>query len=219
MYARLLALVCLLYVSAPSALTEAMLPPGGTLAVFLRHAPGSSPAVLDFMKREAAELVRSTGMRLEWIENAQGIDVVGGELVVVDLRGGCFISVLELRSEKPEPESKHLGSTAVADGRVLPFSSVDCDTVRAFVASGLRHERPERREILFGRALGRVLAHELYHVVAQTGEHSHYGTGKAAVSSAELLADRFEFDSDSLHRLRQPAEEPIFGFVGESSGK
>lgn len=207
MYARLLALVGLLYVSALVGWAGNVLPSGSKLVVLLRDPQGASAEVLDYMRLEAAEIVRPSGARVEWLSNATGIDVAGGVLVVVDLRGACFPSPLDAHVDSVQPKLKHLGSTEVADGKVLPFSSVDCDAVWEFVASGLRREMPGRREFLFGRALGRVLAHEIYHVVAKTERHSHYGAGKSAVSAQELLADRFDFDSNALLRLHKSSAE------------
>ncbi|HYR43293.1 MAG TPA: hypothetical protein VER98_09735 [Terriglobia bacterium] len=57
---------------------------------------------------------------------------------------------------------------------------------------------------VLGRALGRVAAHEIYHIVAQTTEHQESGIAKAAFSVRDLTANRFELDSSSLWRMRPP---------------
>jgi hypothetical protein len=44
-----------------------------------------------------------------------------------------------------------------------------------------------------GRALGRVLAHELYHIFANTTRHAADGVGKPAYSVADLLSADFRF--------------------------
>ena len=42
-----------------------------------------------------------------------------------------------------------------------------------------------------GRALGRVLAHELYHIFANTTKHARAGIAKSCYTAPELLADEF----------------------------
>ena len=58
----------------------------------------------------------------------------------------------------------------------------------------LASEPQSERDALFGRALGRILSHELYHVLAQTSHHASCGVAKSAFSVADLLADEFEFE-------------------------
>jgi hypothetical protein len=42
------------------------------------------------------------------------------------------------------------------------------------------------REHMFARALGRVVAHELYHTIARTTAHSQTGLARPTLSPAEL---------------------------------
>ena len=54
---------------------------------------------------------------------------------------------------------------------------------------------------VLGRALARVAAHEIYHIVAQTPEHEKSGLAKANLSSQELTANRLELDALSIARM------------------
>lgn len=206
MYARSLASVCLLSVGAFAAPAAAVLPAeGGKLVVLLRHAPDIAPETVASLERETARLIQSAGVRLNWIRPSDPVDVQNGTLILVDLRGSCELSQLgsaTMRLDKSSLHAMHLGSTSVSDGRVLPFVTLDCHATRGFLATSLRGEPSEDRERLFGRALGRILAHELYHVSAQTGEHSTTGVAKATMTCAELLGTQFEFDHDAVLRLR-----------------
>jgi hypothetical protein len=47
------------------------------------------------------------------------------------------------------------------------------------------------RDRVLGRALGRVLAHELYHILSGTKRHSARGLAKASFAVDELISDRF----------------------------
>jgi hypothetical protein len=56
-----------------------------------------------------------------------------------------------------------------------------------------------------------LLAHEFYHILAQTDDHTLTGISKARFSTTDLLTDHFDFESAALDRLR-PASP------GSSSG-
>ena len=49
-----------------------------------------------------------------------------------------------------------------------------------------------RSEQVYGRALGRVLAHELYHIFARTCHHGQEGVAKTALSGKALISERSE---------------------------
>jgi hypothetical protein len=55
---------------------------------------------------------------------------------------------------------------------------------------------------VLGRALARVIAHELYHIITGTTDHHATGVAKAAFSARDLTDARFEFDNSSISRMR-----------------
>jgi hypothetical protein len=55
--------------------------------------------------------------------------------------------------------------------------------------------------------MGRLVAHEIYHIESQSREHSKHGVAEAAVSTRELVAERFEFAADAVARLQVPAAD------------
>jgi hypothetical protein len=59
---------------------------------------------------------------------------------------------------------------------------------------------------LFGRSLGRVMAHELYHVLLRTRAHGRSGLARPAQTQAELLAVRSHF-SDREERLLAASDQ------------
>jgi hypothetical protein len=69
--------------------------------------------------------------------------------------------------DKPGP----MTFTHSRDGNVQPFIEVSCSKVAASVTSASEGEDFPRADLLFGRALGRVLAHELVQVL--TGSEVH----------------------------------------------
>ena len=60
----------------------------------------------------------------------------------------------------------------------------------------------EDREEAYGRALGRVLAHELYHIFANTAAHSSSGAGKSKFTVQELLSPEFVFEGRESPALK-----------------
>jgi hypothetical protein len=99
-----------------------------------------------------------------------------------------------------------LGSTKVADSRVLPFSELECNRIRRSIAPLTLGTSVAEREALLGRAMGRVLAHELFHVFGNTEKHGHEGVPKTSYSSRDLVDERFEFSAKDAKRIerRQP---------------
>jgi hypothetical protein len=71
---------------------------------------------------------------------------------------------------------------------------------------GLSSVRIAQRNVLLGRSIGRILAHELYHILADETGHANEGIAKSAFTAGDLLAARFEFERGTLQLLRN---EPL----------
>jgi len=95
-----------------------------------------------------------------------------------------------------------LAASAVTDGRVLPFIQVDCAGLARLLNPKLASQSRTKQEKLYARAMARVLAHEIYHVVAQTTLHTSKGLTKARVCAEELTSENFGFTEVALGRLR-----------------
>lgn len=205
MYARLLATLCLLTLSALSARADSTVPAGSALDVYVKGQEGSTPDVLAALNRELGTLMRTAGFRVLWRAAGDPPSPAGAEhLVIVELRGVCMPQFASMASV-PLSSTVPLASSSVADGRVLPFSWVNCTALNRFLgptASGLP---PVEQNELYGRSVARLLAHELYHVLAQTNDHAPAGIAKARFSTADLLADHFDFETVALDRLHPPA--------------
>ncbi len=111
-------------------------------------------------------------------------------LVVVKFTGTCACGGFL----QPTREIVILGSTAVASGQVLPYSQIRCDQVRRLLPEVEFAPGRRRGDAALGRALGRVLAHELYHVLLGTTHHSASGIGEAIQSTEDLKSDEFSFE-------------------------
>lgn len=161
-------------------------------------------SVFEELKRETARLVSPADYSFAWLE--KGRQAMGDsfeQVVVVQFRGACLS---QGESGTPAGDTHSLATTAVSDGQVLPFINVDCDRTRRLVSGVLANLPGGARDVLFGRALGRVLAHELYHVLAQTTAHKDQGVSKPCFRLTDLISTRFRFDPVSLAQMR-PASQ------------
>ena len=145
------------------------------------------------------------GFRVVWRGAGDPPSTAGAEhLVVVELRGVCMAQFSSMAST-PLSFPLPLASSSVADGRVLPFSWLDCTALNRFLAPVVSGPSHAEQDDLYGRSMARLLAHEFYHILAQTDDHATAGIAKARFSTADLLADHFDFEASALERLRPPA--------------
>jgi hypothetical protein len=198
MYARLLAPVCLLTVGAVAATSQSMSEGSNEIGVYLRQTTGASTVVLEAMQRETEALMDSGSFHLQWLHEPH--EVAAASLVVVHLEGSCN----PWPAAVIQPAVQRLASTSVANGRILPFINLDCAALRQFLARALRGTLKPSPQFLYGRALGRLLAHELYHVVGKTRDHTSAGVTRAAVSVSDLISDQFKFGKAALSKLHGP---------------
>jgi len=161
------------------------------IALYTQFQKEPPPAVLESLQDEVESIMAPMGLRFDWRPLASaGRNGVSVELAVITFKGRCDASGLTAHESKPGP----LGWTHISDGIILPFADVDCTGMRDFIQRQLLAVRAEDREEAFGRALGRVLAHELYHIFANTTRHGTCGVGKSAYSVEELLSRDFQFE-------------------------
>jgi len=168
------------------------------LYIEFQHEPPA--AVLQAIEQEVEAIMAPMGAELEWrsLKSVTGNEV-STELAVIKFMGRCeTVAGFPTHTFKAGP----LGWTHVSDGTILPFSDIDCDGIREFLKFGLMGVDAEERNELYGRAVGRVLAHELYHIFANTTHHGSNGVGKAVYSVHDLLSPDFEFGEHESEALR-----------------
>jgi hypothetical protein len=165
-----------------------------TLALYAGPARGLDAEASQFMRSELQQVLSPAGIEVVWKSLAarkagENFDLVA----VVAFDGSCAGG-----EAVPTPSSASLADTSIADGHVLPFFRIDCTRLVGILGPRVGQE-------ILGRALGRLAAHEIYHIVAQTTEHQETGIAKAAFSIRDLTAPRFEFDAWSVARMRPPS--------------
>jgi len=158
-----------------------------SVGVFLDFDSAPGKLSLAVMKKEVDALLRPSGVSLDWrlAEENHGDESFAG-LVVLKFKGKCKVESWNPASVPGQATT--LGTTAVSNGHILPFSEVKCDALQE-VLSYLRPDANQgERQNAFGLAMGRVVAHEIYHVLARTGAHAARGLAKAAESLEDLVS-------------------------------
>ena len=180
-----------------------------SVAVYLKLGDDPSPRILQHMRKEVAQLLRPTGVKLDWrlISDAQ-LHEEFLSVVVARLVGPCNAS-FDAYAPVADRKASALADTPVQDGHVLPFTRLDCAAVTRLTGSLLAGEAASRRDFLYGRALGRVLAHEIYHILGQTKTHEDKGIAKPAFHARELLSEAFAFNEPAISVLRSGSREGV----------
>ena len=160
------------------------------------------------MKEEVGTTLAAAGIQVQWrsLRISQS-EITSGDLVVVSFTGKCRMNDLFL----PRVESGPLGWTYVEDGHTSPFSNVDCDRIRAFINPLIPDTGRDDREALLGRALGRVLVHELYHVFSDSRGHASQGLCSGLFTARYLLLDHARLDEKDVSTFRNGELRRLFG--------
>ena len=181
-----------------------------SIAVFVDFENAPSEETVSQMKTEVAAILHASGLDLDWRSlNNRADHETFLDLAVVRFTGWCQVRNPAMDSELgPAMERVPLATTAISDGHTLPFSDVRCDEVRRFLAPNLALANPRKRDAIYGKALGRVVAHELYHVFAATEKHSKAGVARESHSRRDLTGKRFRFSENEtalLHEFKMRA--------------
>jgi hypothetical protein len=183
-------------------------PAGPTIGIFLDFESAPGERSVETMKKEVDSLLRPSGVSINWrLAGASHGDESFASLVVLKFSGKCGIEAGP-PGAFPPGETHALASTRVDHGHVLPFSEVKCDEVKQAL-SYLPYDagRIERQNAL-GLAMGRVVAHELYHVLARTTAHAGRGLARAAESLQDLVSRQgMPFRAEDSEAIRRAVSQ------------
>jgi hypothetical protein len=184
---------CLLLCPALPSVSAAQSATDGTshpaVAVFMDFDSQPGAASIAAMKQEAEALLKASGVTLRWQTRDEGQESKPSPgLIVMRFRGRCRVEAWPQPNEDEAPSGTHaLGFTHVSNGHVLPFSEIECDQIRKALNYLAADSTPGERQKAFGLAMGRVVAHELYHILARTTSHAEEGLAKATQSLRDLV--------------------------------
>ena len=166
-----------------------------------------SAGVVASLQTEASSIWSPYGVWIQW----------SGQPGVVDCAQalGSFDVLVDLKRLRASGTSKPvLGSTWVTpsgiDRTVIRIDREATEQlIRSVTVAELLSRRPGRSEIEsadVGRALGRVLAHEIGHVLLGTSQHQRRGLMRGSFSAADLVAPQprtYDLSSEEVERLRE----------------
>ena len=160
--------------------------------------PQSEPSVAE-MKREFTGIMKDAAVHFEFRGRKEASQEAQSDLVMVRFTGKCVLEPVGYLYDERGP----MAFTYSTNGAVQPFSEVACDKVTTAVRSAMAGGDFADADRLLGRALGRVLAHEVVHMLSKSGTHGHTGVAKTALSGSQLIAPELRLEPEDLERIHR----------------
>jgi hypothetical protein len=157
-----------------------------------------SPSAILEMENESARILDAAHFRIGWHVGSETSGETFRDLAVIKFSGSCRFDT------GPAPIRSGFGvygKARVVDGVVQPFGEIDCDRVVGAVRSALTGGDYARADMLVGRVLGRVIAHELLHIITRSVQHSQEGVNKSSLSVKELTGSSLRLGPEDADRL------------------
>lgn len=202
--------------TAEQALAKDLKVPDDTVALYTGFQQDAPSSAVNAMQEEVDWIVAPIGLQFDWrtTDGKRGYEPVS-RLSVIRFKGNCDVQ----EPSQQRGDDWILGITYVVDGRVIPQVEVFCDAIRAFLGPALQTVPRRDWGRIFGRALGRVVAHELYHVFVETRKHASSGLAKSNYTREELVDEQFSFGRKELMKLRGAlVRNPLPRLSGGGSG-
>jgi hypothetical protein len=199
---RLFCLVAIAGMVSAAGIRGSARPP---VTVILDFEKPHSNVSLRAMREEVQRLLGNAGLRVEFRLKRDLPDAPEfSDLVLFRMRGSCTMDAWA--PGHPADYREPLAMAYSDGGQVLHFGEVACDRVRESLQRVLGRGASEKYEAVLGNALGMVVAHEMYHMLADTKEHTKQGITKGALSARELLSGDL-----SMPRVAQEAMQNAAG--------
>jgi hypothetical protein len=146
-------------------------------------------SIVAAIETQVKALYRGTDISFHWMEGGD-IGPIPGHLLSLHFYGSCSGAGYEPRSD-----GLALAWTVKEHGgEVLPFIGLDCDLTRGIIG--------QQADPIFGRALGYLVAHEIFHALTKTVRHGR-GLMKSKLCTHDLLGNRLAFDAQELAILAE----------------
>ena len=187
-------LICALAFASTALAASPVRPP---LTIVLDFQGKHSDRSVAEMKHELEGLMKGSGLTFDWRMRSEAQDESFSNLVVVRFKGKCVLEPVGYLYDERGP----LAFTYSTAGVVQPFSEVACDRVTAAARSAMFGGDFAHADILLGRALGRVVAHELVHILSKSGAHGREGVAQPVLSGVKLIAPKLHLAPADLERI------------------
>jgi len=146
-----------------------------------------SPAIVQSMQKEAATIWRNYGVQIQWPASR------------LDVQCPLVLGSFDVLVEYQPSSARHSSSTVLGRTHVVP-ARIDCvgiyvdyDETQSLIESVGQSQlvtlagHPDIGPVDIGRALGRVLAHEIGHVVLGAPRHQPFGLMRRSFAPADLV--------------------------------
>lgn len=173
-----------------------------TVTVLLDFEKPHPHVPLKAMQSELQSILIGAGVSLDLrLKDQLPADPQFGDLLIFKMAGHCSTEELPLGAILDERGP--LAWTYSTDGEMLSFGEVQCDRVRLSMERIYGPDSAERHSVLYGKALARVVAHEMYHMLANSSVHSKEGVTKSRLSAQELTQRPLQFSEGADNVLRK----------------
>ncbi len=158
-----------------------------SLTVVLDYEQPHSRSSFEAMQSELKSLLERAGLSLQLRDKATlAPNTEFGDLVIFKMAGRCDATPVPFAALSDERGPLAMAYTA--DGEILPFGEIRCDRIRLSLERTFGRGLPsEPNRLAYGSALAKVMAHEIYHMLARDARHTKTGLTKKALSSHELF--------------------------------
>lgn len=199
---RSTALTALLLAACGLAFSEDASAPPRNIGVYFSFENPPSPQITSTMENEVASIMNPLGLTFVWRKLDSVSPSAFADLIVIRFKGSCEGLPTPYDELGPGEEDTTLAATQTSHGEVLHFTEVRCEAMRRYLASDVAALDETARDRAYGRALGRILAHEMYHVFGNTEKHGIDGIARASYSRRDLLQPTFGFEAKEAEALR-----------------
>jgi len=155
-------------------------------------------SAVEWMEREAGELFSDAGLTFSWQLVQRDVAVIG-PLVSVRFHGKCVLEPGALSLPTPGP----MAWIQSQEGEIRSLIDVDCDRTAGMVWQYRGSLPLPLVTRAFGRALGRVAAHELYHYLTQSPVHAASELFSHSMNSRDLTMPQVHFETSEIEALRK----------------
>jgi hypothetical protein len=178
-------LLCAATSSIPTAPTPPPTSPG-PVTVLVDFEKPHSPISLTALRRELETLLQPVGLKVDLVLRSELLPAQEfADLVIFKMKGSCVMDSLPIGALSDERGP--LAMAYASDGEVLHFGEVECDRIRQSLGSVIGASTANFRQTVLGRALGLVIGHEIYHMIANSAIHTKQGLTKESLTARELL--------------------------------
>lgn len=150
----------------------------------------TSPELLDEAGREASRIWDAAGIALDWARTGPGRAIRPGELLLVVRSELVVRTVAEGRARRRRPLGRLIRVSADRPGRLIELALPDITgsvLPQSLHGRKVRDLPPIARDRAIGRALGRVVAHEIGHWLFGR-DHTPDGLMRASIRHPDLIA-------------------------------